>query len=367
MHEFPTLYKKTALGKVQMWRVWVEPSGGEADLCIEHGLVDGKKQTTRERIAQGKNLGKANETSPSDQAVAEAQSRWNKQHDRKGYGLDPTGEESAAKRAAMPMLAKKWSEMQGKIEWSSAFGQPKLDGYRMLVTNTGSGLVMVSRESKPITTLDHIAEVLLDVMGPGVTLDGELYVHGKILQDIGSLIKRKQEDTIRVEYHIYDAMLNAPFDERRIFVRTLLGKEGRGPVKRVPTSKVHSEEDLMEYEAACVDGGYEGAMLRHGTDPYHAGKRSKSLVKVKRFDDTEFKIIDVKQGRGTHEGMAIFICETSDGVVFDVTAPGTHEQKRACWDCREDMIGRLLTVKHKGYTAEKKPWHPHAKCFKETL
>ncbi len=103
-------------------------------------------------------------------------------------------------------------------------------------------------------------------------------------------------------------------------------------------------------------------MLRHGREGYEAGKRSSSLLKVKLFADLDFPIVDVREGRGTHKGMAIFVCQTDKGHHFEVTAPGTHEEKRAAWEGRDKLIGKLVTVKYQRWTttAEPVPYIPTA-------
>jgi len=81
-----TLYKKTKAGKIQQWKIWVEDVGksGSPEVWIEHGLTDGKKQVTHDIIKEGVNLGKANETTPVEQANLTAKRKATKQKEE-GY------------------------------------------------------------------------------------------------------------------------------------------------------------------------------------------------------------------------------------------------------------------------------------------
>ena len=63
-----TLYKKDSKGKVRQWDVSVSDS----TITVSSGLLDGKK-TSQVTACKGKNIGKANETSPEEQALLEAQ------------------------------------------------------------------------------------------------------------------------------------------------------------------------------------------------------------------------------------------------------------------------------------------------------
>ena len=86
--KFAPLYGKTSKGVLSIWYVYVD---GDA-VIVHWGLIDGKKQ---EKItyAKGKNKGKSNETSDDQQAILEAQSKWQYQRDR---GYFETKEEALA-------------------------------------------------------------------------------------------------------------------------------------------------------------------------------------------------------------------------------------------------------------------------------
>lgn len=80
------LYQKTRLGKIQQWKIWVKENGesGSPEVWIEHGLEDGKKQTTHDIISEGVNIGKSNETTPLQQAMLTMERKITKQKEN-GY------------------------------------------------------------------------------------------------------------------------------------------------------------------------------------------------------------------------------------------------------------------------------------------
>jgi hypothetical protein len=128
MKTFPILYKKTSTGKIQQWETSVSD---DSVITTRFGQVDGKIQETQEVITKGKNIGKANETTPYDQAVAQAQANWTKQL-KKGY-VDSIEDAMAGKTdniiegGISPMLAHVFSKQGHKITYP-ALAQPKLDG-----------------------------------------------------------------------------------------------------------------------------------------------------------------------------------------------------------------------------------------------
>ncbi len=369
-HTFPRLLKRTndaadlghftgtSTGATQFWDIHVEPlTDGTAAIVTIYGQLDTSNPiTTREIIKEGKNQGKKNATSPLQQAIAEATSKHEKQLTRRDYGL--TLEASVAARAASPMLAKVYEEQKKKVDWDHAFGQPKLDGFRCLARRNGDQITFESREGKPINSLPHLVEPLLQALPDGETFDGELYLPGTPFQRLSSWIKRLQPDSAKLQYHIYDLVeTDIPFANRTEVVREALGPDGFDGLVPVKTLQMLSEDQLMQFQRDCIEEGFEGAMLRYGNSGYESGKRSASLLKVKTFFDVDYRIVGASEGRGTHVGMAIFTCEVrqGDGVTFDVLAPGTHAQKREAWENRAAWIGKMLTVKMQELTTSENP------------
>lgn len=361
MEPLPRLYK-TSGEKVLFWEIGVEPcEDGTADMVTRHGHLtstksgEGKPRELRENISKGKNLGRRNATTPYQQACSEAQARWNKQLERKGYGLDPA--QSQATRAISPMLAQVYQDLRRKIDWNNAFTQPKLDGFRCLADLVDGQVRLRSRENKPITTLPQVAQVLKKILKakPGMILDGELYAHGMPFQKIASGVKRQSEISQTLQYHVYDQISEKPFTHRFQEAKNLLYQADLMVVVPVKTVLVDNEDGLMFCQREFIEEGYEGAMLRHGIGGYEAGKRSKSLLKAKTFRDQDFKIIDVKEGRGTHLGMAIFVCVTGAGHLFDVLSPGSHQDKKRFWDQWKEYVGKQVTVRYQEMTLGDEP------------
>ena len=79
----PTLYKRNSNGSTQQWTISVEGS----TIVKEYGQVGGALQLATDLISEGKNIGRSNETTPEQQAQAEALSQWEIKQ-KKGYNVD---------------------------------------------------------------------------------------------------------------------------------------------------------------------------------------------------------------------------------------------------------------------------------------
>lgn len=363
--EFPTLYKQTSTGGVQEWRIAVEGTV----ITTTYGLIDGKKQTAQRVITEGKNIGRSNETTPEQQAAADAQSMFDKQR-KKHYVLTAaeaaagTVDSSVIAGGAKPMLAHSYEKQADKITFPAAV-QPKLDGHRCIATVGADGSVTLwSRTQKLITGVPHISAAL-ETLGltEGTVLDGELYNHAyrNEFEQLTSLIRQKtpKDGHEAVQYHVYDvpSMPEAPFSDRASFLAEVITDDVRDAVRVVETQAVEDEAEMREWMSTWLDAGYEGLMIRNTASPYKNG-RSRDLQKVKTFDDAEYTIIKVEEGVGRMAGRAIFVCAAVNGEEFRCKMAGPLDALTEIWDSKDEYVGKTLTVQYQGLSANGIPRFP---------
>lgn len=354
MNKFPTLYKQTTKGKIQQWTITV--SGNS--VTTVYGLKDGKLQTTTDIVKEGKNLGRSNATTPETQAQAEAQQSFDGKL-KEGYVEDIKLATSTKNTldAVEPMLAHRIEDKEKYVTFP-AFAQPKLDGLRCIAIMKEGKVRLYSRTQKEYTTVPHIVAELEKIFGAykNIVLDGELYNHKfkKDFNRITSLIKRDDihPDHTLVEYHIYDLVAPGTYDVRTGPLELALRRTSY--CFPVETKTIESREALIEYQAECIAAGYEGCMYRSKSGKYE-NKRSSGLLKVKTFQDAEFKIVDVEEGSGKLMGcVGAFYCELSDGSgrLFKASPAVTLEEKAEMWKKKKSFIGKMATVQFQNYTPD---------------
>lgn len=340
---FKKLYKTSSTGKELEWGIHVqERQDGVCEIITIHGQVGGKLQQDCTEITEGKNIGKSNETSIFDQACSEAQSKWNKQLDKK-YSENRGG----ASKINSPMLAKNYDDRKDKVVFP-AYIQPKLDGVRCIAIRTDTDIKLYSRMGKEFPGLTHIKNELKFAMGINDVFDGELYSHDITFQETISLVKKDQPDSIKIKYHIYDCVAEGSFYSRSLRFVDDFGQNIFDVFKYlvgVHTETVSSHEAVRTIQAKFIAEGYEGAMLRVGECLYKEGSRSSDLLKVKDWMDAEFKIVNVVAGEGRMANQGVFICDVGDGNTFKVRAEGADEEREEFLANKASYIGKLLTVK----------------------
>lgn len=311
-----------------------------ADIIVYHyvhsGQVGGKlKDASNTYVTSGKNIGKANETNIFIQAMRDANTLYEKQ-----LKVSSTDEVMLS-----PMLAKNSKEIKSLP--SIAYVQPKLDGVRAMAYHNGKELILFSRNMKRY----HIHFDL--VLESNIYLDGELYLHGSLLQDINSYASRSMKDFIEdnpLQYHVFDMYdTNKPdltFEERyNILKKIPLGAN----IVLVQTTKTKEPYDAIYKK--YLDMKYEGIMLRVPESPYLLGKngaRSSGLIKMKPTYDAEFEVIDIAiNTKGKTSDTFMFVCITDNGYKFDVTPAMTIAERRKLADVARDIyVGQKITVSY---------------------
>jgi DNA ligase 1 len=366
MKNFAPLYSLNSNGSIQRWSISVEDNR----IIKEYGQIGGKMQSVTDIVKGGKNIGKSNETTPEDQAIAEATAQWEKKL-KSGYSKTQKDARSGVVDAKFvtggiePMLAHKFRDHSDKIKFP-AFVQPKLDGIRCIAIIENGVATLWSRTRKPITGVPHIIKDLeTKFPDANIIFDGELYNHSykNRFEEIVSFVKQVTPKAGHevVEYHIYDIVdTTKTFKQRQEWLVTNRKNiESNTPMllSLVHTHEVEDDDVLMYWFTSWRMEGYEGAMVRNSKSMYE-GKRSYGLQKIKEFDDDEFKITGVKSGRGRMADCAIFTCTNKKGDLFDCKMEGSLDVLKDILKNPRSVIGKMLTVRYQGFTNGNMPRFP---------
>lgn len=409
MKTFDTLYKRTKTGAIQYWKIDVLPMTDGAQIVKEAGqLFTANPTVHREGITKGKNIGKANETRPAQQALFQAESDWKKKKDegyksRQDLNIDISGDlmhysinhvkyktltealnvalpefNTDASGNVKPMLAK-------TVDWKKVkypcIVQPKLDGVRclMVVGRAGPDLTIkfLSRKGKEYASLAHIAEDVMENAGPEpFILDGEIYSDELTFQQISSAVKKVSEDSLKLKFRAYDVVTEgsqrARWNETVVLVESLNSQH----ITVVEAIVAHTQDEVKHHHDRWVFEGNEGAMIRLMDGYYGHGQRSSHLLKVKEFDETEFEIVGGKifkvpittiptEVDDREADSFTFTCATSDGKEFDVKPTGSRVQRKSYVLNLTGCICKDITVSHFGYTDDGLPRFPVGKAIRD--
>ncbi len=336
------IYKLDSKKKLRVLHVYTE---GDT-LFQESGLVDGNL-VIHESICKPKNIGKTNETTAEEQALAEANS---KVINKMSTGYFNTKDEAEESNVILPMLAKSFDKEGHKVEYP-CYVQPKLDGMRAL----GFEDKLLSRKGKEIDTVTHILDEIKSLNLGNIILDGELYVHGETFQDNMRLIKKyRSGETENVKYHVYDIVNNEPFITRFARLEQLVSKCEH--IVIVPTICVINEEEIKRLHSKSLSMGYEGTIIRWGYEPYKINGRSSHLLKNKDFFDLACNIVDVVPSEKRPE-QGQFICEHEDQQ-FGCGMRFSHTERCEILENKADYIGQTAEIRFFEFSEDNVPRFP---------
>jgi DNA ligase-1 len=362
----PTLYAKSKTGKDQVWNI--EVIGNV--IRTSYGYKDGAITVNEKTVDKGKNIGKKNETTPEQQATAEARSLWDKKK--------TTGYAESMEASVVPQMGKQEMEHHGKILPMLAhehgkrgkdivfpcFVQAKLDGVRCIYNNG----VLTSRMGKEFTALDHITGALA---GCKLVLDGELYSDTLTFQQFVGLVRKTKHNEaekkllVQVKYWIYDCVNSQPFEGRLETLRQFFSTRHDDIVKLLPTEEAKTKEDLKRFHDKYVAEGAEGLIIRNKAGLYQLAARSADLQKYKEFKDDEFEVTGFTEGEGLDKGLVIWICKTKEGRTFNVRPRGTHAERAEFFKNGQTYVGKMLTVRFQELTGDGIPRFPVGIAFRD--
>lgn len=352
---FPTLYSIDSKNKIREWGVHVDGD----KVVVTHGLFDGKKQE-KVTVCSGKNIGKANETTPEEQAILEANSKWTHQVLREDYAETP---EDSGKQLR-PMLALDYRKVPHRVVWEDATAQPKLDGLRLTAGRrwVDDGIHEMMTRKGEVYQVPHINEpskAMLSIVNElcGNTcqaLDGEAYIHGMPLQKITSLARKYQKGkTEKLKFYIFDLVIrDMPFIERHKILtdayKIYCEKYNNEVFEIVGVDAISSDEDMKLLHGKYIVEGYEGLMIRHKSGMYDIAKRSPNLFKYKEFFEDEALITDVWEDAN---GNAMLTVKQKNGKFCDVTPKRTHDERKEMLN-DSTLVGKWITVKYQAFTED---------------
>ena len=253
-----------------------------------------------------------------------------------------------------------------KGEWFSL--SEKLNGIRGTYYK---GKIM-SRQGKEITGLDHI---IADIKALGLedaVLDGELRrknVDGISDNEnfrIGTgILNTDGADKSCINYTMYDILSVEEFDRgygdlkyhnRKVALNQMREDIERRNLQNLQIVQMFYEgtdqSQIEKYLDLMVSQDKEGCMLNKDV-PYKC-KRHNGILKVKRFYTCDLKVIRLEQGSGRLKNtLGAFVVDYK-GNELNCGSGMSDEQRSEYWNKRDELVGRVIEVKYKEESTDKK-------------
>lgn len=290
-----------------------------------------------------------------------------------------------------PMLAKQSEKVTNtKIFDKIWLGSRKINGTRCLMYWDGKNIQTASRGGGHYNAAtSHLREhpALREIFqsNPTLILDGELYKHGKSLQQISGAARMEKNayDCDWLEYWIYDCIhldeLDKKAADRIAWLESLADtynigfnpykrwEEGELQLQFVPQVEVSGWDNMKKLHDEYVSEGFEGLVIRDPSKPYKPNGRTNDMIKIKQYIDETFKVVGYELGLRGSEDMC-FICEMEDGRTFKAMPLGDRSVKAEYIDNFEEKYnGHLGDCKYFELSDEGIPCQPKFLAFRFDL
>lgn len=263
------------------------------------------------------------------------------------------------------------------------YASPKLDGLRGLEKDKQ----ILSRSLKLIPN-QHVQKTLAKLKLTG--MDGELIAGSptakNCMQACTSFFMAQDKVSDDWRFHVFDLHDNEMGYDVRYFELTKRLLSVHSPHVVLHERRIVKDHDeLLTYEAECLEAGYEGLILRRPHGIYKYGRSTVNegyLLKVKRFTDSEAIILGFEEqmentnekqvnelgrskrsshkaglvGKGTLG--ALLVRDVHSGVEFSVGTGLNDGMRDHIWANRDKHEGKIVKYKSFLIGVKEAPRHP---------
>lgn len=274
------------------------------------------------------------------------------------------------------MLGEKYTEFKGKVKGPFIVTE-KLDGIRRILVKENGNISLYSRSGQPDEGLVEIEEEAKH-LPDNTVFDGELLAKGNYKDSIAlrqatNSIANKKGVRKGVVFNVFDSIPLEDFKhdtavesaiQRKVLLGALFGDESIKHltanyemiiqhfkldhdfvhIKPVPILGVIQDDSGI---AALVEPiwkrGGEGVMLNTMSGTYKI-KRSRDLLKVKKVESLDLKIVDFEEGTGKYAGMLGALVVDYKGRRVGVGSGLDDLLRSHIWNNKADYLGKTVEI-----------------------
>jgi len=246
----------------------------------------------------------------------------------------------------------------------------KLDGVRCLAIVEDGDVKFYSRGGNEFLTLDNVKKDILKLNLNNVVLDGELCIvdedGNEDFQSVMKEINRKNHTISNPLFQVFDFLTLDEFNSqngeielgmRLTFLRAALSSDSyKGkPVEHLKVLEQLWVKDSDSFQVMFDEASknkWEGLMLRKNVG--YEGKRSKNLLKVKKFYDAEYIVKGIefgdvryiKEGVEVEEEMVSNITIEHKGNEVGVGSGFSMDERIKYFKNPELLMGKTVTIQY---------------------
>jgi DNA ligase-1 len=255
------------------------------------------------------------------------------------------------------------------VDWKDGwYVSRKIDGARCIgIVDSNGDTTFYSRTGKEFDTLGIVRDGIKALNITNVVFDGELCLvddeGNEDFQGVMKQLKKKDHTIPNPSFKIFDMIShdefyskqgqhNKSYSIRYNNLREVMKNNTCTCLSVLGQELIKDDEHFAEWTKRANDYGWEGVMLR-ADEPYK-GKRSKDLLKVKKFFDDEYEVVDVEMGpfryvlngREHEETMLSCVMIKHKDNIVRVGSGFAIDQRQEFYKYPKKILGKIITVQY---------------------
>lgn len=239
---------------------------------------------------------------------------------------------------------------------------------------------LYTRQGKVYTGCEHIIKdiesltsknrMFVEPVYENYVFDGELILKDNSLSDSEAFQKgvgianSDKENKQELKLVIFDMLNQKEFEfgesiylykrrkEQLNDLKNLIADKNLSNIEIVPMFYEGTDQsEIWKWLDYAEENDMEGIMINLDT-PYEC-KRTKNLIKVKKFYTLDLKVVDAVEGDGRLKGTLGALVVDYKGNTVNVGSGFSDEQRKEFWENKDSIIGRVIEVKYKEITKNK--------------
>lgn len=258
-------------------------------------------------------------------------------------------------------LANKYFENPDYVKGKIFALTTKIDGGRIIAIKENNQVNLYTRQGQKYEGLVDLEKEMLEQMPDNICLDGEI-----TLLDPKSLTSKDQyKETMKItrkdgEKHflkmlVFDIMTATDFKNqfnninyvvRRSMLNELFNHDYKY-FELLPLLYVGDDVKQIDYWLdRNINEGQEGVMINIWEAPYEF-KRTNSLLKAKKFNSCDLRVIDLEEGMGKNKcKLGAFICEYKDNNLVKVGSGLSDNLRTEVWKNKDKYKNIIIEVSY---------------------
>jgi DNA ligase-1 len=181
-------------------------------------------------------------------------------------------------------------------------------------------------------------------------------------QSIMKEIRRKNHTIQNVKYKVFDCLSLEEFSNQRsvrklserlkVLGETIICNENNCTLEILPQEKISDVKHFQEWMDKSEEGKWEGVMVRKNVT--YKGKRSKDLLKAKKFHDAEYVVKGITygpiriiiNGKEVTETMTSQIVIEHKGFEVGVGSGFSIEQRQEFYKDSSKIVGKTVNIQY---------------------